>query len=558
MKTLLCLIFSFLCFIVVPPAIVQAQPLRSLSIQGCLIDAFTGEPYQGGPYTIIITLFNDSLSNNTSDSLHSQTFEGVYVTDGIFSLVLESIPDSVAFDKQYWLGITVNGEELTPRTPLTSSPYALYAMRIDSTAAVTGLWVGSERLTGEVVLETSGGITVTRRNSNVIVVNATTGNGRISHVISSNGQITVDSSSSAVIDLGIAPDSITTDEILDGTVTEDDIGTDAVGSDEIVNRTILAEDIAPGPAHTALMTDNTDTVRWSKITSEEIQDATILAQDIKPTSLIGETNNVYLQSNGSSVFWGVPEKESILPGTILPGPMNTVLTTNAAGTLVQWDKVITDMIANFAVTTIKIDNRAVTTAKIDNLAVTNSKLSADAVTSDKILNASILEEDINPGSIHTVLITNGLGAVRWDKISSMEILNETILAEDIATGAISSDEILNFTITNEDIAANTITRDNLAPDALGSKFSKAIDFPLVGACDFIDSTVVASGAQPSDLVVLGIPNSAMLQGTTKIDVIYMAWVSAPDVVTIRCKNGSMTTAVNPENGGFNFMVIPCP
>ncbi|MEP7235823.1 MAG: hypothetical protein ABI778_11070, partial [Ignavibacteriota bacterium] len=56
---------------------------------------------------------------------------------GLFSTLLDSIPATVAFDRQYFLGITVDGgSELDPRTPLASAPYSLNA---PTTSAITAV-----------------------------------------------------------------------------------------------------------------------------------------------------------------------------------------------------------------------------------------------------------------------------------------------------------------------------------------------------------------------------------------------------------------------------------
>ncbi|UCE17607.1 MAG: hypothetical protein JSV84_12065 [Gemmatimonadota bacterium] len=54
----------------------------------------------------------------------------VEITDGLFHVILgRGKPLNLPFDKPYWLGIEVEGEEeLTPRYALTSSPYSLNAL----------------------------------------------------------------------------------------------------------------------------------------------------------------------------------------------------------------------------------------------------------------------------------------------------------------------------------------------------------------------------------------------------------------------------------------------
>jgi len=57
----------------------------------------------------------------------------VTVTNGVYSVILgEETPLNLPFDIPYYLGLTVgNDEEMTPRQPLSSTPYALNAAALD-------------------------------------------------------------------------------------------------------------------------------------------------------------------------------------------------------------------------------------------------------------------------------------------------------------------------------------------------------------------------------------------------------------------------------------------
>ncbi|MBC8145245.1 MAG: hypothetical protein H7X80_06635, partial [bacterium] len=71
--------------------------------------------------------------------LHTEA-QNVAVTRGVFNALIGStiaIPTSMAFDRAYFLGVSVDGgEELSPRTPLTAVPYALHAVTADVAANV--------------------------------------------------------------------------------------------------------------------------------------------------------------------------------------------------------------------------------------------------------------------------------------------------------------------------------------------------------------------------------------------------------------------------------------
>ena len=80
--------------------------------------------------------------------------------------------------------------------------------------------------------------------------------------------------------------------------------------------------------------------------------------------------------------------------------------------------------------------------------------------------------------------------------------------------------------------------------------SAALDFPSVGTASFSDLTVSLTGAVAGDAVVLGVPTAAVLN-----NLVYFAWVSAPDTVTVRCVNNDGVSARDPASGTFKVTII---
>jgi hypothetical protein len=113
-----------------------------LSYQGVLRDA-SGTPVPDGTYSITFGVYDVSAGGT---ELWSET-QSVTVTEGLLDALLgASSPLDLAFDTDYWLGISVAGEaELTPRVRLTAAPYAVRAAAADT---VSGL--------GEVALPFDG------------------------------------------------------------------------------------------------------------------------------------------------------------------------------------------------------------------------------------------------------------------------------------------------------------------------------------------------------------------------------------------------------------------
>ncbi len=110
---------------------VSAQVPRTISYQGEL-STKTGTPVADGAHILILALY----SSRTGSTVLYSKLDTVTTTNGRFSTLLDAIPTSVTFNEPMWLGVSIDGSsELSPRSPLTSAPYALNVPA--PTAAVT-------------------------------------------------------------------------------------------------------------------------------------------------------------------------------------------------------------------------------------------------------------------------------------------------------------------------------------------------------------------------------------------------------------------------------------
>ena len=104
--------------------VVQAEVPKTIGYQGVLADT-EGQAVPDGNYSLTFKLYDVEAGVN---ALWTETQASVAVTNGMFNAILgsEMSLNSLAFDRQYWLGTTVGAvSELTPRMQLTSSPYSL-------------------------------------------------------------------------------------------------------------------------------------------------------------------------------------------------------------------------------------------------------------------------------------------------------------------------------------------------------------------------------------------------------------------------------------------------
>ncbi|MBS1902155.1 MAG: hypothetical protein JSS75_00435 [Bacteroidetes bacterium] len=134
MKNTVSLLVALFAAIVAAPA--YAQIPRQISYQGVIAD-HQGHPIADGQH-VIKTSFYDAPTGGTVLFTQSQP---VNITSGVFNIIIGAsgaIPNSLDFSNQYWLGISIDSaEEMSPRTPLVSTPYALHAQTADRASSVS-------------------------------------------------------------------------------------------------------------------------------------------------------------------------------------------------------------------------------------------------------------------------------------------------------------------------------------------------------------------------------------------------------------------------------------
>jgi len=124
-----------------------------ISYQGRLTDG-SGNPVVDGNHTIVFSLYDQATG---ATALWKET-QNLTTNNGVFTAQLGSVNslNSLPFDTTYYLGISVDGgSELTPRTRLTTTPYAQRAHSIDE-GAVTASSLGQSGASNGEVLKWNG------------------------------------------------------------------------------------------------------------------------------------------------------------------------------------------------------------------------------------------------------------------------------------------------------------------------------------------------------------------------------------------------------------------
>ena len=122
----------------------KAQIPQVIAYQGYLSQggAAYNSPSGGVPITLI--LYDDQ---NAGKQAWSQTFTGVVVSNGYYSVVMDFSSNwqngYTTFDHQYWLSANVDNQLLSPRVQFTASPYSFNARIADSAIHIPQAPVGS-------------------------------------------------------------------------------------------------------------------------------------------------------------------------------------------------------------------------------------------------------------------------------------------------------------------------------------------------------------------------------------------------------------------------------
>ncbi|MBC8145373.1 MAG: hypothetical protein H7X80_07290, partial [bacterium] len=145
-----------LLFLLLITAVIMAVPAmsqpRTISFQGILASP-NGEPVSDGIHRLTLRLYDAA---NAASAIYAETHDAPVVR-GVFNVIIGTqtpIPTTIAFDRQYYLGVTIGtGSELLPRTPMTSVPYSLRAVVANDVAASAPLVRSVNGRTGDLTFQ---------------------------------------------------------------------------------------------------------------------------------------------------------------------------------------------------------------------------------------------------------------------------------------------------------------------------------------------------------------------------------------------------------------------
>ncbi len=286
------------------------------------------------------------------------------------------------------------------------------------------------------------------------------------------GIITAKLANLAVTNAKLAENAVTTNKILDGEVQTADIKDLNVTTAKINDAAVTTTKIASGGNNKVLVTDNTGVVAWLDATAfgavadmSTIEGAGTTASPFKVKDLGIVTNKL--------------ANASVTPNKIAPGVNNTVLVTDFMGNVAWIDSGSFGAVADM--TTIEGAGTTASPFKVKDLGIITQKLANNAVTTPKIANTAVTTTKIASGGANKVLVTDNTGVVAWidgtafgavadmttiegagTAISPFKVKNLGIITAKLADGAVTTVKIADLNVTTSKIADANVTNAKLA------------------------------------------------------------------------------------------------
>ncbi len=232
----------------------NAQVPRTFSYQGVVMDA-TGHFITDGAHNIRLKLY-DAFGAPTE--IYSENQLGVVFVKGLFNVMIGSvtpIPTTIAFDRGYFLGVSVDGgAEMAPRTALSAAPYAIHAMVADRLApGAAGVVTSVNTQDGAITLQGGGGTTITNTGGAFTISSSGGGGTGIQGVQNGDASIAVTNPNGPTATISVANNGITAAKI----------SANAVGTASIVDGAVTPAKLnIGGSTNGQILTSNGTSASW--------------------------------------------------------------------------------------------------------------------------------------------------------------------------------------------------------------------------------------------------------------------------------------------------------
>ena len=205
--------------------------------------------YQGrvtgitGPINVTFRLYSSPTGGVV---LWSEDYSSIETDeDGVFGVTLggKSTLGNLAFDRQYYLEIAVNGNIMSPRTKLVTSAYA-YRAQTANDVANGSLTPEDMKTTGQAPLDGQALVFDAESSSFKWATASGSGGGSIAQLIEGDG-IRIENLTGPASTISVADKGITSDMLADDAVTGAKIADGTIGSENIAEGAITQDKFAP-------------------------------------------------------------------------------------------------------------------------------------------------------------------------------------------------------------------------------------------------------------------------------------------------------------------------
>jgi len=396
------LIAAFLTVFMLSSVIAMADtPVKQVALQGRLSDP-TGKPLDGS-FSVKFEIFASAsaIEGAPVAGLWSEA-QKVTVTKGLFGVNLGSATQGgipLAFDKPYWVEVSIGAEKLSPRYPLTSAPYSFYGgvagsitadkiigtLNINQIPALTANMIPAlpSTWTGTVAASKITGLT-----ANMIPALPSTWTGTVDvSKISGTGTLSPDR----------IPMLNAREKIATGTITEPQIDHNAGLSAEILMHGTLVPDRVP-----PLYKDS-----WTATGAGRID-----------ASFIGTgTYNNWVAGMPASMVTGaltaaqIPSLTSAWTGTIDASKISGLtlaLLPTITGAKIGSKTITNDNIADGTITGAKILDGTITSADIQDDSITTNDIKDHSIQGPDLILGTIGPEYLGSGAALSNIISRGI------------------------------------------------------------------------------------------------------------------------------------------------------
>ena len=338
---------------------------------------------------------------------------------------------------------------------------------------------------------------------------------------------TVDLADASVTNPKLAPNAVTTDKILDGTILGIDIAPNTLTGLNIFDGSVNTVDLAPNSVTTDKISDghvtvlkladdsvNSDKVIDNSLTADDLADGSVSTNEILDGTITsadldsGLLNSLdeALRLKSSSVgatteaitFEGLTYNAKFVLNGASTADVNLTL-PEGDGTLARLSDLSAVVPGPGSVTNVTLADNSVTTNKIVDGTILTVDLADGSVTNPKLAPDAVTTDKILDGEVMEADLAD-------DSVNSAKVVDESLTGDDILDGSITIDDLAPGTIGTGSLADGSVTNPKLAPNSVTT--NKILDGEIMEA-DLADSSVTTAKIADGSVTNVKLANNAV-------------------------------------------------